>query len=263
MGTTSNISETSTPPRARFVTTHWSVVLSATGPNAPRAVEALEKLCRTYWYPLYAYVRRCGYGADDAQDLTQEFFARLLAKHSLASADQAKGRFRSFLLGALKHFLADEKDRATAQKRGGGQPLSSWEQPLAEERFCQEPADELTPDKLFDRRWALTVLERAVSRLRSRYLAEGQGRLFEALRGYVTGEAAAPAYVETAARLDLSESAVKSAIFRLRRRYHALVRDEVAQTVADPGELEQEIHYLMTLFDRQSATWPVRFLSTR
>ncbi|MHC1768172.1 MAG: RNA polymerase sigma factor [Verrucomicrobiia bacterium] len=231
-----------------FTTTHWSVVLSAGQQDSPLAAEALEKLCRTYWYPLYAYVRRCGHGPDDAQDLTQEFFARLLEKSSLARADRAKGRFRSFLLGALNHFLADEQDRAQAQKRGGGQTFISWDQDDAEERFGAEPADELSPDKLFDRRWALTVLEQAANRLRDEYQAAGRRQFFDLLKGYVAGEQVVPSYAVTAARLGLTESAVKSAVFRLRRRYHELVREGVAQTVAGPAELEDEIRYLVAIF---------------
>lgn len=238
-----------------FPSTHWSVVLAAGQEDGGEASQALERLCRTYWYPLYLYVRKRGHAPEEAQDLTQEFFLRLLQKRSIASADPVKGRFRSFLLGALKHFLADEHDRAEAKKRGGGQTIVSWEQEYAEERFGAEPADELSPDKLFDRRWALTVLEQAANRLRAHYEAEGQARQFEALKGYVTGDEAALSYAQTAAGLGMSESAVKSAIFRLRRRYHDLVRDEVAQTVADAQELEAEIGHLMTVFSTPSATF--------
>ncbi len=238
-----------------FATTHWSVVLAAGHPSSPDAQAALEKLCRTYWYPLYAYVRRRGYKPEDAQDLTQEFFARLLQKNSIAGADRTKGRFRSFLLGALEHFLADEHDRAGAKKRGGGQQFISWEQDFAEKRFADEPTDELSPDKIFDRRWALTVLEQAASRLRDEYQAAGNAPLFERLKTYVAGGGAAPTYAATAAQLGLSESAVKSAIFRLRRRYHELVREAVAQTVADPQELEEEIRHLMAVFSNSGATF--------
>ncbi|MBI2925629.1 MAG: sigma-70 family RNA polymerase sigma factor [Verrucomicrobia bacterium] len=230
-------------------------MLAAADLASPSARAALEKLCRTYWYPLYAYVRRRGHRPEDAQDLTQEFFVRLLQKNSFAGADRAKGRFRSFLLGALQHFLADEHDRASAKKRGGGQQFISWEQDFAEKRFAEEPTDELSPDKIFERRWALTVLEQAASRLRAEYQAAGTGQLFEHLKGYVTGEGAAPTYAATAAQLGLSESAVKSAIFRLRRRYYELVREAVAQTVADPRELEEEIRHLMAVFSSPAATF--------
>ncbi len=238
-----------------FATTHWSVVLAAADKEKPEAAAALEKLCRTYWYPLYLYIRRRGHSPEDAQDLTQEFFFRLLETSSFAGADRAKGRFRSFLLGALKHFLADEKDKVDAKKRGGGRSIVSWEEVGAEERFAAEPADELSPDKLFDRRWALTVLDQATARLRARYKAEGRLELFDALSCHLTQEMATPSYAETAARLGLSQTAVGSAIFRLRRCYHSLVREEVAHTVSDPQELEEEICYLMNLFSRPTASF--------
>ncbi len=238
-----------------FATTHWSVVLAAADLEKPEAAAALEKLCRTYWYPLYVYIRRRGYSPEDAQDLTQEFFYRLLKRSTFAAADRAKGRFRSFLLGTLKHFLADEQDKAAAQKRGGGRTIISWEREYAEKRFGAEPADELSPDKLFDRRWALTVLEQATARLRARYQAEGNLELFDALSCYLTQEMPAPSYAETAARLGLSETAVASAIFRLRKSYHALVREEVAQTVSDPQDLEDEICHLMNVFSTSSASF--------
>ncbi len=238
-----------------FATTHWSVVLAAGQEGTPQSAAALEQLCRTYWYPLYAQVRRRGYSPEDAQDLTQEFFVRLLEKNAFAAADQHKGRFRCFLLGALKHFLADVKDKGLAQKRGGGRTVVSWEQACAEERFGAEPVDALSPDILFDRHWALTVLEQATARLRARYQAEGSVGLFEALSCYLTREMPAPSYAEVAVRLGLSETAVGSAIFRLRRCYHSLVREEVAQTVADAEELEEEIRYLMNVFSGPAASF--------
>ncbi len=237
-----------------FATTHWSVVLAAADQEKPEAAAALEKLCRTYWYPLYVDIRRHGHSPEDSRDLTQEFFFRLLERNSFAAADRGKGRFRSFLLGALKHFLADEHDKAAAQKRGGGKTIISWEDAGAEKRFGTEPVDELSPDKLFDRRWALTVLDQATAHLRARYEAESSLQLFDALSCYLTREIAAPSYAETAARLGLSEKAVASAIFRLRRCYHSLVREEVAQTVSDPQELEDEICYLMNVFSRPAAS---------
>ena len=233
---------------ATFATTHWSVVLAAGQQESPQAGEALEKLCRDYWYPIYVYVRRRGSGPEDAQDLTQDFFARFLQKNSVAAADPAKGRFRSYLLGALKHFLADEHDRALAKKRGGGQIPISWEQDRAEERYGQEPSDDLSPDKVFERRWALTVLEQATAHLRQEYRAVGQLELFEGLKAFVTAGGAATSYLQAAARLGLTESAVRSAIYRLRRRYHALIREKVAQTVGDPLQLEEEIRHLMSVF---------------
>jgi RNA polymerase sigma factor (sigma-70 family) len=240
---------------AWFTTTHWSVVLAAGQPDSAHAMAALEKLCRSYWYPLYAYVRRRGYGPEDAEDLTQALFARLLEKNSLAAAHPDKGRFRSFLLGALKHLLADEQAKAHAKKRDGGQFLVSRERAVAEAQFSQEPMDEESPDRLFDRRWALTVLDQAARRLREEYRTGGNTLPFEQLKVYVTGETTAPSYADTAVKLGLSESAAKSAIYRLRQRHHELVREEVAQTVADPNELQAEIRYLMAVFDTSPATF--------
>ncbi len=237
-----------------FATTHWSVVLNAGHADSPGAAESLDWLCRTYWYPIYFYIRRRGYSPDDAQDLTQEFFARFLRENSLVRAQPEKGRFRSFLLGALKHLLADEKAKAEAKKRGGGRPLVSWEQAEAEEKLKAEPVDELSSDRAFDRRWALTALEQAASRLRREYDTPGQAGLFEHLKPYVTMEAAGPSYADAATQLGLSESAVKSAIYRLRQRYHTLVREEVAQTVTNADELREEIRHLMALFNAPNAT---------
>jgi RNA polymerase sigma-70 factor (ECF subfamily) len=231
-----------------FTTTHWSVVLAAGVGNSARGEAALEQLCKAYWYPLYAHVRRRGYGVEDAQDLTQEFFARILEKKSIANADQEKGRFRSFLLGALKHFLADAKDRAQTLKRGGGQIIIPLDPLQAEKKLREEPAVQLSPDILFDRQWALAVLERATAVLREEYRTAGNSAVFEQLKFYLTAEKADTSYAEVAARLDLSESAVKSAIYRLRQRYYARVREEVAQTVSDSEELEGELRHLMCVF---------------
>ncbi len=250
MASLSDGSESSPKAAGLFATTHWSVVLQAGTAPSSQAAAALEELCRTYWYPLYAYVRRYGYNPQDAQDLTQAFFTRLLQKNSFANADRDKGRFRSFLLGALKHFLADEKAKAQALKRGGGMVVISWERDYAEERFGQEPLDEQSPDWLFDRHWALTVLDRAASRLRDEYARRGEEHLFERLKEYLSGER--PSYMETAHLLHLSESAVKSAIFRLRRRYHELVREEVAQTVINPNDVVLELRHLMDHFNTAS-----------
>lgn len=241
-----NCTEThvSPAPHAQFSTTDWSVVLEAGRGDSPGAAVALEQLCRSYWRPLYAYARRRGYSPDDATDLTQELFARLLHSNGIAAARQEKGRFRSFLLGALKHLLADEKARAKAKKRGGGQAFCSWEQSGAEERLSCELADLQSPDLLYDRHWALTVLDHAVSRLRVEFSAAGDESLFDALKDYLTGDLVAPSYAATANRLGLSESAVRSAILRLRRRYGDLVREQVAQTVVGSKEVEEEIRYL-------------------
>jgi RNA polymerase sigma-70 factor (ECF subfamily) len=229
---------------SRFATTHWSLVAAARDRAEPGAEEALAALCAAYWYPLYAYVRRRGHGADEAQDLTQEFFARLLEKGFLAQADRGRGHFRSFLLAACDHFLANERDRARAKKRGGGHRLLSLDWADAEGRYRVEPADELTPEKLFQRRWALTLLQEVLGRLRADFAARGKGRLFERLRGtLVGGEGTAP-YREIAAELGLSEGAVKVAAHRLRQQYRDLLREEIARTVGAPEQVDEEIREL-------------------
>ena len=232
---------------AAFATTHWSVVLTAGRGESPRAAEALEQLCGTYWYPLYACVRRQGYNPDDAQDLTQEFFAHLLASDYLTRADPQSGKFRSFLLTGLKHFLCDQWDKAHRLKRGGGRKLISFDQQTAEERYRLEPADLLTPERLFERSWAATLLERAAGRLRDEYAAAGKAELYNQLTEFRLDVSEQRAYAEVAAELGLSESALKSAIRRLRQRHLQLVRGEIAQTVANPGEVDEEIRYLLTV----------------
>jgi RNA polymerase sigma-70 factor (ECF subfamily) len=234
------------PPRW-FTTTHWSVVLTAMENHSPQAAGALEKLCRIYWYPLYAYVRRKGYDTHNAQDLTQEFFARLLARNYLSVADRNKGKFRSFLLGSLEHFLAREWTKAHAQKRGGGQAIFSLDEMDAENRYLLEPAHELTPEKIFDRRWATTLLDQAMARLRKDYEADHKGDLFARLEVFLTGNAPETSYAEIAASSNMSEGAVKVAVHRLRQRYGQLVRAEIAQTVAIPEEIDEELQYLFAL----------------
>jgi RNA polymerase sigma factor (sigma-70 family) len=245
-GTTSPGIEPS--PRPAFVTTHWSVVLSAQDSSSPKSDAALETLCRTYWYPLYAFVRRQGRSPHDAQDLTQEFFARLLNKDYLKSAEPAKGRFRTFLLMVLKRFLANEWDREHAQKRGGFVPVVSIDQELAESRFAAEPAHQLQPDVLFDRQWAVTLLEHTMTRLQDEYAATGRARLFELLRGCLVKDESALPYAEIAARLKLTEAAIKMAVQRLRTRYREILRAEIADTVASPAEVEEEIQHLFKTF---------------
>jgi RNA polymerase sigma factor (sigma-70 family) len=230
---------------ACFATTHWSVVLAAADPASSQAAAALEKLCRTYWYPLYAFVRRSGHGHEDAQDLTQEFFARLLAKDYLARADPDKGRFRSFLLAGIKNLLCDARDRAHRLKRGGGRRMISFDEQEAEHRYGLEQAEELTPERLFERSWAATLLADAARRLRDEYLAAGQGELYEQLTEFRLDAAEQRAYGEVANQLGMSESAVKSAIRRLRQRHQALVREAIAQTVEDPAEVDAEIRHLL------------------
>ncbi len=232
---------------AQFATTHWSVVIAAGGEDVPQRSEALEKLCQSYWYPLYAYVRRRGFGPEDAQDLTQEFFVRLLRKNFPAQADRAKGKFRSFLLLTLNHFLADEFDRATACKRGGGQALIPLDGDMAEGRYLKEPAENLSPEKLFERRWAQSILENAIQRLREEYRAENQSEAYEVLKAFEPGEQLTLSYAEAAGRLGISESALKSKIHRLRLRHRELVREEIAQTVCTSTEIDEELRHLISV----------------
>jgi RNA polymerase sigma factor (sigma-70 family) len=229
----------------RFATTHWSMVLSAGRSHSPEASRALATLCENYWFPLYAFVRRAGYSAEDAQDLTQEFFARLLAQHFFASADRQKGKFRSFLLAALKHFLADQWDRAHAQKRGGTQTVISFDSLDAETRYRLEPALDLTPEKMFEKQWALSLLEQVLSRLHAELVADGKSALFEALKDTLTG-GRSTGYAAIGAELDMTEGAVKVAAHRMRRRYRALLREEISQTVASSDEIGDEIRYLLS-----------------
>jgi RNA polymerase sigma-70 factor (ECF subfamily) len=228
----------------RFATTHWSVVLAARARGEPQAEEALSALCRTYWYPLYAYIRRRGHSAEDAQDLTQAFFTRLLEKNDLAQVDPQKGRFRSFLLAACNHFLSNERDRQKAQKRGGGRAALSLDWSDAEGRYLVEPADGLTPERLFERRWALTLLDQVLTRLRAEYAERGKEHLFDALRGAMAGEPDAASYRDSARQLGLSEGAVKVAIHRLRQRYRELLRDEIGRTVGAPEQIDDEVRDL-------------------
>ena len=240
--------EESESQAAAFATTHWSVVLAAGDPASPAARAALETLCRTYWYPLYAYLRRTGCGPEDAEDLVQGFFLHLLRREILKSVQREGGRFRSFLLGTLKHYLSDEKARAGAKKRGGAHQFISWNPAQAERQFLREPLDIESPDRLFERRWALILLEQAMNRLHEECVAAGNAERFTQLKGFVSGEKGELSYAEAAERMGLTPSAVKSAIFRLRRRYHELIHEEVSQTVADPREIEEELRYLLGLF---------------
>jgi RNA polymerase sigma-70 factor (ECF subfamily) len=235
-------SATAAKPREYFVTTEWTMVLDAGGTDSPQAREALARLCETYWYPLYGYVRRRGQSPEDAEDLTQGFFARLLELESLASVRREKGKFRSFLLGSLNHYMSDEWDRARAQKRGRSRTIS-WDAVAAEARFSREPADTLTPEKSFERKWALTVLETVVQRLQREYEGEGKGALFAALRLSLRGEKEHP-YKEIATQLKMSEQAVRVAVHRLRQRHRQLLRNEIARTVATEVEVDDEIRHL-------------------
>jgi RNA polymerase sigma factor (sigma-70 family) len=229
--------------------TRWTLVLAAARiENAEPAMRALTELCHTYWPPLYAYIRRQGCDTHEAEDLTQEFFSRLLAKNYLADADPAKGKFRSFLLASLKHFLANERDRARAKKRGGGETVIALDALGEEARRRIEPLDNESPDKVFDRQWALTLLDRALKRLRMEFAGGGREKLFDALKGFLTGDAPAQSHAEIGAKCGLSEGAVKVAVHRMRRRYRDLLREEVAQTVAAPEEIDREIRDLFAAF---------------
>lgn len=228
-----------------FVTTHWSVVLAAGRGDSTRARAALEKLCRNYWYPLYVFARRLGHGAQDAEDLIQGFFAICLEKNYIGTADRAKGRFRSFLLMALKRFLANEWEKARTLKRGGKQTFISLDSFAAEQRYALEPADHLSADKLFERRWALTLLDQVVNRLRDEQTKAGKLEQFEQLKECLTTAGRGTPYTESAARLGMSEGAVKVAVHRLRQRYRELLEEEIANTVSSPEEIEEERRHLL------------------
>jgi RNA polymerase sigma-70 factor (ECF subfamily) len=231
---------------AGFAATRWTLVLAAAGgEDASHAAEAMAELCRIYWYPLYAYIRRRGHPSHEAEDLTQEFFVRLLAKDDLAGVDRRKGKFRAFLLAALKHFLANQWDRSQAKKHGGGQRIVSLDALSAESRYRLEPSHDLTPEKLFERQWALTVLERVLDRLQAELDADGKAALFQGLKPFLTGGRPAASYAEAAAELEMSEGAVKVAVHRLRRRYRQILKEEIAHTVASPEEVDDEIRYLL------------------
>ncbi len=236
-----------TPPVA-FVTTRWTVVLSAGRKSSPQSDQALEELCRAYWYPLYAYVRHRGHSREDVEDLTQAFFARFLEKNYLEGLDREKGRFRAFLLAALKHFLANEYDRASRQKRGGQIAHLSLDWESAESHYHLEPADTLTPDRLYDRAWALALLEKVITRLREECENSGHGALYEQARGFLTVDKAAIPYSKAAAALGMEEGAVRVAVHRLRRRYRELLREEIAQTLSEPGQIEEEMRALFSAF---------------
>jgi len=230
------------PGASQFPTTRWTMVVAAGDPHRKEARSALVSLCENYWYPLYAYLRRRGYPADQAQDLTQEFFMRLLEGRYLDRADPAKGRFRAFLLTSLKFFVADEADRDRAHKRGGGMVVP-LEFSSGEERYQREPGHDETPERIFERRWALSVLDRVVERLRSEFLHHGRPEHFDRLKVFLLGQSDAP-YAMLAREMNTSEGALKVAIHRLRKRYRELFRQEIADTVADPAEVESELRFL-------------------
>jgi RNA polymerase sigma-70 factor (ECF subfamily) len=232
---------------AGFAATRWTLVLAAArGRVSPGAADAMAELCSAYWYPLYVYVRRRGYDTHEAEDLTQEFFLKLLAKHYLADVAPEKGKFRSFLLASLRHFLANEWDRSQAIKRGGGQVVLSFDGPTAENRYLHEPSHNLTPEKLFERQWAITVLEQVLARLQAEFVSEGKEAVFDRFKPFLTASRDAVRYAEVAVELGMTEGAVKVAVHRLRKRYRQLLREEIAQTVASPKEVDEEIRYLLS-----------------
>src|SRR5271170_4894486 len=237
------------PGSSQFPTTRWTLVVAAGDPRRKEARSALVSLCENYWYPLYAYLRRRGYPADQAQDLTQEFFMRVLEGRYLDRADPAKGRFRSFILTSLKFFVADEQDRQRARKRGGGL-LVAPEFSSGEERYQREPAHDETPERIFERRWALSVLDRVVERLRDEFVRHGHPEHFERLKMFLLGKSDAP-YAALAREMNTSEGALKVAIHRLRKRYRDLFRQEIADTVADPAEVESELRFLAAVLSKK------------
>jgi RNA polymerase sigma-70 factor (ECF subfamily) len=246
--TSEHSSHQTSAPGDIFATTHWTVVLAAGRPRSPLAVHALGELCRTYWFPLYAYVRRRGYSKEDAEDLTQGFFARLLERNSFAGLDSGKGRFRAFLLASMKHFLANERDKAHALKRGGGSVALSLDWQTADTQFQVAAINEPSPDKAFDREWALALLAKVIERLQIECAADGKAKLFEQMKGFLTAGQTDPAHRETAAALGMEEGAVRVAAHRLRKRYRQLLRDEIANTLADAAMVEEEMRALFGAF---------------
>lgn len=229
----------------RFDTTAWTVVLAAGKDDSGIAGRALQALCETYWYPLYSYIRRQGNSPEDATDLTQEFFLQFLEKEWVKDADPGRGRFRSFLLGCVRHFLSNERAKARAQKRGGGQTCLAMDFDTAEQRYQLGPSHALTPENLFDAEWALTILEAVLSRLASEFEVAGKSKIFEHLRPSLLGDGLERSYEELGRELEMTAGAVRVAIHRMRRRYAALLHDTVAETVQNPGDVEAELEYLI------------------
>ena len=236
--------------RQWFTTTHWTIVRNAADSLSPESTAALETLCRSYWYPLYAFVRRKGHDPETARDLTQEFFAQLLSKRLLHAVDPTKGRFRSWLLGVMKHFLAHEWTKARAQKRGGGQPQFSLDELEAEQRYQFEPITEADPETIFDRRWAFTILDRAASRLRTELDTSNRPQLYSVLKQFISTDGATSSYDEAARELAITPAALKSLIHRARARYQELIRDEISQTVTSESDVDDEIRYLLQVIRR-------------
>lgn len=220
-------------------------MLRAQDQQAPQALDALGKLCHAYWYPLYAFVRRRGYPPEEAEDLTQEFFSRLLEKNALESVERSKGKFRSYLLASMKHLLANEWNRSQCEKRGGGLTILSLDDLHAEERYRLEPPDELTPDRVYDRRWAETIVDSVTLKLRDEFVTAGQATRFEELKVFLLADEEPVSYASMAERLGMTEGAVRTAIYRMRQRYGALFRAEIAQTVTSLSEMEDEIRHFL------------------
>ena len=241
------------PDSARFVTTDWSVVLKAGRRSSPDSDQALASLCRVYWYPLYAYVRRRGQSAEDAQDLTQEFFSRLLDRVFLRNADQDRGRFRAFLLTVFKRFLASEHAKQQTQKRGGALKRLSIDFDAGEDRYRCEPTDDWTPEKIYERRWAFTLLDQVLVRLRDEYVVSGKQELFKHCEAHLTNSADGPGYRETSTVLQMSEGAVRVAVHRMRQRYRALLKVAVAETVDEAEDVDTELAYLRSAIRGDSA----------
>jgi RNA polymerase sigma factor (sigma-70 family) len=236
---------------ARFATTSWSIVVAARDADSGLAHEALATLCSTYWYPLYAYIRRHGHSPQEAEDLTQDFFACLVEKDFLASVDRSKGKFRSFLLAACGHFLANEHDRARAWKRGGRSTVVSFDFASAEARYGKEPFHTLTPEKLFARRWGLTLLDRVLTRLREDYVARNKGMLFDRLRVCLLGNQEKIPYAQVSQDLGMTPAALRVAVHRLRQQFQEVLRDEIGRTVDNPDQIEEEIRDLFACLGRE------------
>jgi RNA polymerase sigma factor (sigma-70 family) len=230
-----------------FRTTRWNVVLAARRGKGDASRTALENLCEAYWYPLYAFIRRQGYGADEARDLTQGYFTRLIERRDLEAVRPELGRFRSFLMASCRHYLSNQLDRGQARKRAPEKPLVSLDAQSAEDRYQVEPADALTPETLFEKKWATTVLERTLGRLADEWSGGERGRRFEALRSYLPGEEPETSYREIGESIGMTEDAVKVTVHRLRRRYAEILREEIAETVHDPADVDDEIRHLLSV----------------
>lgn len=239
-------------PAREFRTTHWSVVLRARNSGDPGAAEALEQLCRDYWYPLYAFIRSSGHNSQDAQDFTQEFLSLLIERRRLDAVGPERGRFRSYLLATLKNFLNDQRKRARAQKRGGGREIVSIDEARAESRFALEPMDTHSPDVLFEREWGLAVLDRAMSLLRERYSKRGRTGWFDQLRPFLGGAETPPSQGKVAAALGADEGTIKVAVHRLRKEFGLILREEIGRTVEDPSEVDAEIRQLIRVTSGQA-----------